>query len=921
MATLASLQVAIDASRAEEGANRFLASLRKMRTESAAAVPGLARVGGGISSVGLDASRAGASLGRMSTEFKGARVAMLALGAASGFVTVQVGTRLVRAVAASAAEMVQLAAAQEEVDAKFQAVFKGEAPRVISELEGIADATGRSALKFKEYAAALQDTFVPMGLARERAADLSVQLVQLATDVASFQDKTEPDVVRDFQSALVGNTETVRKYGIVLTEARTRAEAYTSGLAEMGARLTESQKLQARLALIVQGTADAQGDAVRTAGSFTNQMRKLNDALFEVKVAVGERIKTELLDLIKRFGGVDAIVRSVGVGFNLVGDAAVSFIDSADGLAEALARATKEGAQLNTIVSGIIDTVDTFTPDVSGIIGLDTIRGLRDLAIDLAEKIEGVVAPDFDLRGDLARQLNAAADAADRLGPAANQVEAFIDAVQAFAIEGGQALFRASDFDAPPDPFENLPDPSRLKAFERAFRDAIKSQFPLLGELAERTERSIELIDTFGKSAESAFIQAREAARDLEDEQLNTFLEQRNQLMGQLNLTTEEQVFVVQNAQSALRFWIADLADAEKVSGFMADTLIDLSRRLERQEIASIRAAEALRRQRDAQERLNESIDRQSKITSFLDQQGSLTVELIRAQRDLGDSFALQRRELDEAAISYDRYLFQQVLSGQLNNDQANSLRAQSVEVQRLRDEYIDLQESLSRNAELIGAAEGAVVGLSQAVGGAAVGFGEFGDLASNAVRRVIADLIAARIQAILLSAIGNLFGPRAAPQAGDADFIGPLITGRFGVESPAIQTGRFGLESPAIQRGRFGLTSPPFTDTPAVRRMQFGSGFPEGLISSPTTFPLTDRTIGLVGEAGAPEVGFKEKGAVFPLAKTATGKVGIEGVGSAGGVNIGPVIFQLGPGSDFDSFRRNEDQIRRNLLDLIPRG
>ena len=50
-----------------------------------------------------------------------------------------------------------------------------------------------------------------MGFVRSEAKELSKGLSQLAIDVASFNNATDAEVMQAFQSAIVGNHETVRK--------------------------------------------------------------------------------------------------------------------------------------------------------------------------------------------------------------------------------------------------------------------------------------------------------------------------------------------------------------------------------------------------------------------------------------------------------------------------------------------------------------------------------------------------------------------------------------------------------------------------------------------------------------------------------------------------------------------------------------
>jgi hypothetical protein len=175
----------------------------------------------------------------------------------------------------------------EEMENKFDAVFKSSSKDVRIWADTLAKEVKRSRFSLMEFASTFQDTFVPLGFARREAAELSKQLVELAVDVSSFSNKLESDVIRDFQSALVGNHETVRKYGIIVTEATLTQEALSSGLANTKAEITEMNKVQARLNLIMKGTADAQGDAARTAGSQANKEKELSAAFEELSITLG----------------------------------------------------------------------------------------------------------------------------------------------------------------------------------------------------------------------------------------------------------------------------------------------------------------------------------------------------------------------------------------------------------------------------------------------------------------------------------------------------------------------------------------------------------------------------------------------------------------------------------------------------------
>ena len=190
---------------------------------------------------------------------------------------------------------VKLASDAEETNSKFDAVFKDMAGSADEAFGTLAKTIGRSKTELKGYGATLQDTFVPLGFARDTASEMSIEVVKLSEDLASFNNLRTEDVVRDMQSALVGNTETLRKYGVVASQEAIVQEALTSGLIKNKNELNATTKAQAIFNLVMQGTADAQGDAERTAASTANQMKALQS---EFK-AMGEELGTLLIPIVQ----------------------------------------------------------------------------------------------------------------------------------------------------------------------------------------------------------------------------------------------------------------------------------------------------------------------------------------------------------------------------------------------------------------------------------------------------------------------------------------------------------------------------------------------------------------------------------------------------------------------------------------------
>lgn len=208
----------------------------------------------------------------------------------------------VTALAVFGKKLVGIASDAEESNSKFNAVFKEQADSVNAWAEKYNKSFGLSITETKKLAASLQDTFVPLGFARDKAAELSTSLVELAGDVGSFDNVARADVLRDFQSALVGNTETVRKYGIIITEARLAQEAIDRGISKTGKNLSEQDKVWLRYQIILSGTTDAQGDLARTSDSFSNQLVRTKSAGEALAESLGNQLLPAATGLVSALG-------------------------------------------------------------------------------------------------------------------------------------------------------------------------------------------------------------------------------------------------------------------------------------------------------------------------------------------------------------------------------------------------------------------------------------------------------------------------------------------------------------------------------------------------------------------------------------------------------------------------------------------
>jgi hypothetical protein len=126
------------------------------------------------------------------------------------------------------------------------------------------------------------------GLAGDDLSTFTTDFVTLSTDLASFNNTSPEEAVLAIGAALRGESEPLRRYGVLLNDAVLKQEAMTLGIYDGKGALTAQQKVLAAQAAIYKQTNDAQGDFMRTSDGLANSQRTLKAVFEDAKVALGQ---------------------------------------------------------------------------------------------------------------------------------------------------------------------------------------------------------------------------------------------------------------------------------------------------------------------------------------------------------------------------------------------------------------------------------------------------------------------------------------------------------------------------------------------------------------------------------------------------------------------------------------------------------
>lgn len=207
----------------------------------------------------------------------------------------------------------------QETQSKFDVVFAGQKGQAEAWAKELVNSYGMSTRESKQYLSSVQDLLVPMGMMPDAAARMSSEVVKLSADLGSFNDLPTAQVMDDIQSALVGEYDTMKKYGVVLNAATVEQRAMTMGLAETTDELTAGDKAQAAYAMMVEASSAAIGDMARTSDGYANQMKSFHAITEDLTAAMGQKLLPIAADVLGKInngmrdgkGGVEGLATMI----------------------------------------------------------------------------------------------------------------------------------------------------------------------------------------------------------------------------------------------------------------------------------------------------------------------------------------------------------------------------------------------------------------------------------------------------------------------------------------------------------------------------------------------------------------------------------------------------------------------------------
>lgn len=243
--------------------------------------------------------KVGAGAGKVSSAMKPTTVAIVGLGAAAG----NLGSDLIESM-----NKVEVACG----DGTQEVIKFSE-----TTLESFGIAQGSALDMMAQFA----DMGTGMGLETQNANEMSMALVGLAGDLASFKNVKVEVAKTALNGIYTGETESLKQLGVIMTEANLQEYALSQGINKKVNEMTQAEKVQLRYNYVLDKTKNAQGDFANTSDGAANSMRVASEAIKEAGASIGimltpyiAKAAQYISDLVKRFIDLDDGTKKTIIG-------------------------------------------------------------------------------------------------------------------------------------------------------------------------------------------------------------------------------------------------------------------------------------------------------------------------------------------------------------------------------------------------------------------------------------------------------------------------------------------------------------------------------------------------------------------------------------------------------------------------------
>ena len=184
---------------------------------------------------------------------------------------------------------IQNASTYQQAQGAVETVFgKLGADAIQAFAEGGAKAVGQSMNDILGSASLVGVFGKAAGLAGDDLVDFSENIITLGADLSAFANTTPEEAVEALTAGLRGESEPLRRYGVLLDDATLKARAMEMGIYDGNGPLTQQQRILAAYAEIMAQTTDQQGQFAEESDTLAGRNAILGATWEDLSTRMGE---------------------------------------------------------------------------------------------------------------------------------------------------------------------------------------------------------------------------------------------------------------------------------------------------------------------------------------------------------------------------------------------------------------------------------------------------------------------------------------------------------------------------------------------------------------------------------------------------------------------------------------------------------
>ena len=199
---------------------------------------------------------------------------------------------------------IESASKMDELANVTRQVFESSTKEIEQWAKTIDKEVGRSIYQMQNFASVYGSMFKSAGFDTSFFKQISKDLATFTADFSSFFNVTDDEAFTAIKGALTGETEALKRYGLILNDTTMAEYALSQGIKEKWQNLDTATKMQLRYNKLMEMTTYIQGDASRTIDGYANSLKKAEGLIDNIATSIGHKLLPFATKVVHMFNGI-----------------------------------------------------------------------------------------------------------------------------------------------------------------------------------------------------------------------------------------------------------------------------------------------------------------------------------------------------------------------------------------------------------------------------------------------------------------------------------------------------------------------------------------------------------------------------------------------------------------------------------------